>query len=366
MIPAVIERCAGIDIGKKLIVACVMTGAAQAEGEAETREYGATVAERKRLREWLREQGCTHAAIESTGVYWKPVYNILEDSVEVVLAQPEQVKARKGHKTDRKDSWWLAHLLRHGMIRPSFIPPRGVRELRDLTRRRKKMIYTAVGEKNRVEKTLEDANVKLRSVLSDIFGVSGQLMLEALLQGQQDVQAIAEFAKRRAKKKIPEIIASLEEHQMSDHHRAMIGFALEHLRFLEDQIVRLDEAIRKKLEEYSLVQPWELLQSIPGVDELGAATILAETGPDMKQFPSEKHISTWAGVAPGNRKSAGKDHGGQTTKGNRWLRGVLTECAWAASHRKRGLHAGEVLEVGGEEPPARRCGGVPQHLDSGV
>jgi transposase len=346
MIPAVIERCVGIDIGKKFVAACVMSGAADSEGEFEIREFGTTVSELQRLRDWISQQGCTHAAIESTGSYWKPVFNVLEGAIEVVLAQPEQVKARKGHKTDRKDSWWLAHLLRHGMIRPSFIPPRAIRELRDLTRRRKKLIHLAVGEKNRVEKVLEDANVKLSSVLSDLFGASGQLMLEALLQGNGDIQQIAAFAQRKAKKKIPEIIASLEGHQMSDHHRLLIRFSLDHLRFLEEQVVQLDETIKGQLEKGGLLQPWELLQSLPGVDELSAAEILAETGADMKQFPSEKHISSWAGVAPGNRKSAGQDKGGKTTHGNQWLRAVLTQCAWAAAHRKEGYLREKFWRIG--------------------
>jgi transposase len=222
------------------------------------------------------------------------------------------------------------------MIRPSFIPPRALRELRDLTRRRKKMIQQAASEKNRVEKVLEDANVKLSSVLSDIFGVSGQLMLESLLNGSADPEQIAQFAQRKAKKKIPEIIASLQGHQMSDHHRLMIRFSLDHLRFLEELVGQLDEAIRAKLEDAGFLSSWELLQSIPGIDERGAAAILAETGPDMKQFPSEKHLSSWAGVAPGNRKSAGRDLGSHSTHGNRWLKGVLTECAWAASRKKEG------------------------------
>jgi transposase len=346
MIPAVIERCVGIDIGKRFVAACVMSGAADSEGEFEIREFGTTVAELKQLGDWVCEQGCTHAVVESTGAYWKPVFNILEDRIQVVLAQPEQVKGRKGHKTDRKDSWWLAHLLRHGMIRPSFIPPRAIRELRDLTRRRKKMIQLATSEKNRVEKVLEDANVKLSSVLSDLFGASGQLMLEALLEGNPDIQQIAGFAKRKAKKKIPAIIASLEGHQMSDHHRLLIRFSLDHLRCLEDQVIQLDEVISGKLEDSGLVQPWQLLQSIPGVDRLSAAAILAETGADMKQFPSEKHLSSWAGVAPGNRKSAGQDKGGKTTQGNRWLRTVLVQCAWAVAHRKEGYLREKFWRVG--------------------
>jgi transposase len=184
MIAAVIERCVGIDVGKKTVAACVMVGPSNGEARSEVRLFGTTVAQLQQLREWIQQEQCTHAIMESTGSYWKPVFNILEQSVKVALANPHEVKARKGHKTDAKDAWWLAHLLRHGMITPSFIPPRGQRELRDLTRRRKKLLSAATSEKNRVAKILEDANVKLGSVLSDLFGVSGQLMLEALLGRQ--------------------------------------------------------------------------------------------------------------------------------------------------------------------------------------
>jgi transposase len=219
MIAAIIERCAGIDVGKESLAICVMTGPADGEARSEIRSFGTTVAELKQAREWITGAGCTDVIMESTGSYWKPVFNILEGCVKVALANPHEVKARKGHKTDNKDAWWLAHLLRHGMVTASFIPPRPQRELRDLTRRRRKLIQNATAEKNRVGKVLEDANVKLGNVLSDLFGVSGQLMLEALLEGKAEPAQIAAFAQRRAKKKIPEIIAALEEHGMRDHHR---------------------------------------------------------------------------------------------------------------------------------------------------
>jgi len=281
--------------------------------------------------------------MESTGSYWKPIFNVLEDVVKVALANPYEVKARRGHKTDPKDAWWLAHLLRHAMITPSFIPPRWQRELRDLTRRRRKVIQTATSEKNRIEKTLEDANVKLSSVLADIFGVSGQLMLEALLKGQADPIQIAQFAKRAAKKKIPQIIAVLAEHQMSDHHRLMIRFSLDHLRFLEDQIYQLDQEICKKIREAGYEKHWELLQTVPAVGEPNAATILAEVGPDPRNFANEKHLSCWAGLCPGNHRSAGKNKGSHTTEGNRWLRGALTESAWGNCCQERWRFARQVL-----------------------
>jgi transposase len=248
MIPAAIERCAGIDVGKKWLAVCIMVGPLEAEPRSETRRFGTNVADLEQLRDWFREEGITHAVMESTGSYWKPVFNIVEEAVTVYLANPHQVKPRKGHKTDNKDGHWLAHLLRHAMIQPSFIPPRGIRELRDLTRRRKKLIGAGTSEKNRIQKVLEDANVKLGKVLSDLFGVSGQLMLDALLDGKAGPREIAQMAKRRARKKIPELVAALEQHRMSDHHRQMMRYSVQHMELLERQIAELDEAIAARSE----------------------------------------------------------------------------------------------------------------------
>ena len=331
MICAAVERCAGIDVGKTFLAVCVMTGPLEGEARAQRRHFGTIVPELESLREWLQQEGVTHVVMESTGSYWKPVFNVLEQSFQVYLANPQEVKNRKGHKTDDKDGWWLAHLLRHAMIHPSFIPPRPVRELRDLTRRRKRMLGVATAEKNRIQKVLEDANVKLGNVLSDVFGVSGQLMLDALLKGEAQPEEIAQMAKRRAQRKIPEIMQALEGHQMSDHHRQMIRYSLKHLEFLEEQLGDLDLAIGRQIAAAGLQPQWELLQTLPGVQERGAATILAETGGDMKQFPSAQDLSSWAGVCPGNNRSAGKNKGSHTTGGNPWLRGALTECAWAAA-----------------------------------
>lgn len=247
MIPAVIERGAGIDVGKTILLVCTMVGPLDQEPLTETCTFGTTNADLERLRRWLVETGCTHVAMESTGSYWKPVFNVLEESLTVVLANAEDVKGRRGHKTDPKDSQWLAHLLRHGLIRPSFIPPRPVRDLRDLTRRRRQLLKDATS--NRVQKILEDSNVKLASVLADPFGVSGQLMLEALLKGKASADEIAELAKGRARRRIPELAASLEGHRMSEHHRRMIHYSLEHLGFLEGQLLALDEEILREIEK---------------------------------------------------------------------------------------------------------------------
>jgi transposase len=334
MISAAEERCAGIDVGKKWLSVCIMTGPLEGEPQVQRRRFGVNVADLEQLRDWFMGERVTHVVMESTGSYWKPVFNVLEESVKVYLANPQEVKVRKGHKTDDKDGWWLAHLLRHAMIHASFIPPRPIRELRDLTRRRSRLHAAGTSEKNRVQKVLEDANVKLGNVLSDVFGASGQLMLDALLAGDSKPEQIAQLARGIAKKKIPDIIAALEGHQMSEHHRSMIRYSLAHMKFLEDQIEEIDQRIAAKIQESGLEQQWHQLQSVPGVQERSAANILAETGADMTQFPTQRHLSSWAGVCPGNNRSAGKNRGSRPTGGNPWLRGALTECAWAAAAKK--------------------------------
>jgi transposase len=334
MIAAAVEQCAGIDVGKRFLAVCVMCGPLNGEARVERRRFGTVHTELQKLRTWLLDQGVTHVVMESTGSYWKPVFNVLEGHVQVYLANPQEVKNRKGHKTDDNDGWWLAHLLRHAMIRPSYIPPRAVRQLRDLTRRRKRLLSNATAEKNRIQKVLEDANVKLGNVLTDIFGVSGQLMLDALLEGKTPPAEIAQLAQASAKKKVAQITAALEGHQMNEHHRRMIHYSLEHLKFLETQLEELDSDIEKQIQAAGLQQQWQLLQSVPGVQERSAATILAETGGDLKPFASARHFSSWAGVCPGNNRSAGKNQGSHTTGGNPWLRSALTECAWAAAVKK--------------------------------
>jgi transposase len=331
----VVERCAAIDLAKKALNVCLMTGAADQEPQVELRLYGTFNAELDKLRQWLLETRVTHVVMESTGSYWKPVYAALEGSgIEVILANGEDVKARRGHKTDWKDCQFLANLLRHGMIRASFIPPRAIRDLRDLTRRRRQLIGDATSERNRVQKVLEEANIKLSSVLSDIFGVSGQLMLEKLLDGEPDPEAIANLAQRRARMKIPEILQSLDGNRLRDHHRRMLRLSLEHLAFLEQQISTIDGEVLALIEREGYGRSFDLLQSIPGVQEISAAALLAETGADMSVFPTEGQLSSWIGVCPGNRISAGKNRSSAISRGNRWARTTLVECAWAAVAKK--------------------------------
>lgn len=332
MIEAVLERCAGIDVGKKYVVCCLSLGPANSTATEEIRQYSTTVAELEKMRDWLRENQCTHVAMESTGPYWKPVFNLLEEHFTVILANAQQVKSLPGKKTDRKDGRRLAHFLRHNLIEASFIPPVAIRQLRDLTRRRRKLLGAGASERNRVQKVLEDANVKLGNVLSDVFGASGQAMLEALLSNQGTPQQLAEFARGKLRRKVPEIVTALEEHRMRDHHRFLIRQSLCHMAFLEEQVAALDEEILRQVKPFE--KEFENLQTIPGIKATAAASIsLAEVGVDMKQFPTAHHLASWAGICPGNNESAGKHKGTQTRKGDSWLRGTLTESAWAASRK---------------------------------
>jgi len=338
VIQAVIERCAGIDVGKKFLAVCVMTGPAQEEPYVEGRKFGTVREQLAALRQWLQSHGCTHVVMESTGCYWKPVLNVLEDDAEyrvrVILANPQQVKGITGHKTDPHDARWLAHLLRHGMIRPSFIPPRALRDLRDFTRRRKQMIEAASQERNRVQKLLEDANVKIGDVLSDVFGMSGQLMLEALVDGVLTHIEIAQLARGTARKKLAELEKALEGHQMRAVHRSLIRHCMSHMAFLAREVELLDTDIRALIEQEQLSAAYELLQTLPGIRETAAATILAEAGPNMEQFPGEANFSSWAGVAPGNNESAGVRKKAPTVRGNPHLKAALVEAGWSATRTK--------------------------------
>ncbi len=334
MIEAVVERCAGIDVGKKFVLVCLMTGAAKDEPQSKIKKFGTIVSELERLAAWLVDEGCTHAVMESTGSYWKPVFNLLEPHVRVILANAADVQNRRGHKTDPNDSRWLAHLLRHGMIRPSFIPPLVIRELRDLTWRRRQLIGENSRERNRVQKVLEDANIKLGDVLSDVFCVSGKLMLAALLDGQITAEQIADLARKKAREKIPQITASVANHRLSDHQRFLIRHALRHLEFLDEEAEALNREIQRRMEDPALAKAFHLLQSIPGIKEESAASILAEIGADMEQFPTAAQLSSWAGLCPANHESAGVKKSVRTNRGNAWLKTTLTQSAWAATNRK--------------------------------
>jgi transposase len=329
------ERCAGIDVGKRFLLCCVLKGEAHEDPCSQTRRFDATVPALIRLREWLTAEDVTHVVMESTGSYWIPVFNILENNFSVVLANPEEVKNRKGHKTDRKDAEHLADLLRHNHVRASYIPPKPVRDLRDLTRRRLQLTQDATRERNRVQKLLEQVNVKIGNVLSDIFGVSGQSMLLALLDGKATPEQIAQLARGQAKRKIPQLVEALEGHGMSDHERLLIRSNLRHLACVEEEIEEMDCEILRRMQEAPFADAFHLLQTIPGIGQLAAASILAETGTNLAAFPTADQMASWAGLCPGNRESAGIQKGAQTTPGNSYLRTALVQCAWAAM-RKQG------------------------------
>lgn len=328
----VCERCAGIDVGKKFIVVCLLTGAANESPEEQIRNFGTTVGELERLRAWLVEHGCTQVVMESTGTYWQPVFNILEEEMKVLLANAQQVKNLPGKKSDRKDGRHLARLLRHGLVRASFIPPPAIRDLRILTRRRRTLVEEGAAERNRVQKVLETANVKLGNVLSDLFGKSGQAMLEALVEDSKNPEEIADLARRRARSKIPAIRTAVEGHRMRPPHRVVIQQSLDHMAFLEEQIEKLDEQIEAAMSPFQ--EQYELVQTVPGLKKVAAAGVIAEMGVDMSVFGSAGHLASWAGKCPGSNESAGKHKSTRTCRGNRWLGSVLGECAWAAGRMK--------------------------------
>jgi transposase len=320
------ERCAGLDVHKKTVVACVLTPAGQ-----ETRTFGTMTAELLALADWLLACGCTHVAIESTGDYWKPVFNILEGTCEVILVNAQHVKAVPGRKTDVKDAAWLAELLQHGLLRASFIPPVAQRELRDLTRYRSTFIRERVTLINRVQKLLEDANIKLAAVASDIMGVSGRAILAALIAGHTEPHTLAELAKGRLRSKREPLTKALEG-RVKPHHRFVLTELLCQIDSLDETVARFDAQIQE------ISGPFEeavgLLDTIPGIARHTAEMIVAEIGTNMSRFPSADHLASWAGVAPGNYESAGKRASGKTRKGNRFLRTTLVQAAHAAARTK--------------------------------
>src|ERR1039458_2671911 len=332
-IPVIMERCAGIDVGKRGLAVAVATGPADKEAEIRTRWYGTTVPALRELQGWLREYGCASVAMESTGSYWIPVKNILEEECKITLVCARKHQPKKGDKTDFRDAINLAIHHRHGLLTGSYLPERGIVELRDLTRRRKKLIGNLQSEKNQIQKVLETANVKLGNVVSDVFGVSGQEILQALLeQKPATAEELAGLAKRRLRTKIPQLTEALESHQMNGHHRWLIEQSIQHAKFLDQQVEELEEQIQKHLEPYR--RQYELLMTIPGIKEAGAANILAEIGPDMNQFPDGDHLCSWAGICPGNNRTAGKSKSSHIKKANKFLLASLVEAAWGASRKK--------------------------------
>jgi transposase len=327
----VYNRCCGLDVHKKSVVACILITAPDGTVQRTVRTFSTMTADLLALDDWLRQLDVVTVGLESSGIYWRPVYQLLEEGRTMILVNPRHMKAVPGRKTDVKDSEWIADLLRHGLLQASFIPPKPIRELRELTRYRTSLVQARTAEVNRVQKVLETANVKLAAVASDVLGKSGRAMLEAIIAGTEDPELLAELARGRLRAKLPELRQALEG-RVGAAQRFLLRRLLAHIDFLEEALASIQSEITAQLAPSAAMV--EQLQTIPGVGPTAAAIIIAEIGTDMSRFASAKHLASWAGLCPGNRQSGGKRLSGRPTKGDVWLRGVLGEVAWAIAHTK--------------------------------
>ncbi|HET6318055.1 MAG TPA: IS110 family transposase [Chloroflexota bacterium] len=326
-----LERCCGLDVHKDTIAACVRVGGRTGHAVQHVQTFRTTAGDLVVLRDWLAAHGGTHVAMESTGVYWKPVFYALEQEFTCLLVNAAHIKQVPGRKTDVQDCVWIAQLLEHGLLRGSFVPPAPIREVRDLTRYRKALIQDRTRVVNRLHKALEDAGVKLASVASDVLGVSGRAMLEALAQGTTDPAVLADLARGRLRGKLPALRTALAG-RFRPHHAFVVGQLLTHLDYLDEAIATLSAELESRLAPFA--EQLTRLDSIPGINRRTAEVIIAEVGVDMGAFPSAAHLASWAALCPGNNESAGKHKSGRTRKGNRWLRTALIEAAAGASRAK--------------------------------
>lgn len=327
----IIERCCGLDVHQEIVVACLLIGAPGERASKQVRTFGTMTRDLEGLRDWLLAVGVRHVAMESTGIYWRPIYTVLEGHFDLTVGNARHIRNVPGRKTDVKDAEWIADLLRHGLIAKSYVPPRPLRELRELLRYRRKLIESQAAERNRLLKLLETANIKLASVASDVFGVSGMAMLKALVAGEARPEAMAALARGQLRKKRAALALALEG-RVEDHHRYLLAMQLNRLEAAEHDIAALDRRISEKLVPYHT--GLALLMQIPGVDWLVAAVIIAEIGVDMSVFLSVHHLAAWAGVCPGNHESAGRQKSGRARKGNVHLRTILVGAAISASRKK--------------------------------
>lgn len=322
----VYERCCGVDVHKKTVVACVIT-----PDRKVTRTFSTMTAKLLEMADWLADCGVTHVAMESTGVLWKPIYNLLEDDFTVLVVNARHIKAVPGRKTDVKDAEWIADLLRHGLLRGSFIPDRPQRELRELIRYRRSLIAERARAGSRVQKVLEGANIKLSSVATDILGVSGRAILEAIVGGAKEPEVLADMAKGRLRNKRPALQEALRG-LVGPHQQMMLQSQLRHLDFLANEIEQVSQEVSERMAP--LEDELERLDEIPGIGRRVAEEVLAEIGTDMSRFPTANHLASWAGLCPGNNESAGKRKSGRSRHGNKWVHSTLVEAAWSASRTK--------------------------------
>ena len=341
------ERCAGMDVHKMSFTVCVVSPDVK-----DFRSYGTMTGQLREMVVWLVSEGVTHAAMESTGVYWKPIYNLLEETaIEALVVNARDIKTVPGRKTDVKDAEWVADLLRHGLLRGSFIPSRDQRELRELVRYRRSLVEEQAKEANRIQSLLEGANIKLGDVATDVLGKSGRDILRALVGGEDSVEKLADLARGRLKSKREQLMESLEG-IMGHHQRLMLAMQLEHIEALENQIAQLDAEIERRMRPFE--EALELADEIPGIAQRGAQDIIAETGVNMGQFPSAAHFASWASVCPGNNESAGKRLSGKTRKGNPHLKTALVRAAVAAA-RTKGTYLGALYRRTAARKGARRA-----------
>ena len=327
------QRCCGVDVHKKQITACLLVTNDKGRLERkEVKRFLTFTEDLYQFIDWLESNGCQHVAMESTGVYWKPLFNLLESRcIQVCLVNARHMKNVPGRKTDVKDCEWIAQLFRQVLLRPSLIPSAPMRQCRELSRRRKKLIQQRASEINRLQKTLEDANIKLASVATDVTGVSCTRMIQALLEGERDENKLAALAHGTLRRKTPELRKALRG-KVQDHHCVLLGQILRHIEFLTEQITEISDDLDRRLQDYQ--DDIKRLDEMPGVHKTAAQTLIIEMGGDMNVFPSSQHAASWAGVCPGNNESAGKRRSGRNTGGNRWLREILVECANAAARSK--------------------------------
>jgi len=321
-------RCCGLDVHKKTVVACVLLSQPDGSVDRQVRTFTTMTEDLLALSDWLSSLRVSHVALESTGVYWRPVFNVLEDDERtLLLVNPQHMRAVPGKKTDVRDSEWLADLLRHGLLRASFIPPAPIRAVRELTRYRKTLVQMRADQANRLQKTLEGANIKLAAVAADVLGASGRAMLAALLAGERDPDVLADLARGRMRTKLPQLRQALVG-RVQPHHLVLIAQILAHIDYLQEAIIQVQTEIERCLPPFE--EALELLQTIPGIRAIAAAAILAEIGADMNRFPTAGHLASWAGLCPTNKESAGKRMQGPMNRGNVWLRSIMGEVAWAS------------------------------------
>jgi transposase len=355
MMEEIIACCAGLDVHKGSVEACVRRLEPGGRLQQQTRHWGTMTRDLKAMADWMAAQGVTHVAMESTGVYWKPIYNILEDRFQVLLVNARHLKQVPGRKSDIRDCQWIGQLLQHGLLKGSFVVPRAQRELRDLTRLRTQLVDDKTRTINRLHKELEDANIKLGSGASNILGVSGRALLQALMEGEQDPVKLAEFAQGKLRGKIPELEKALEGH-VTAHHRFMLKLLWKQLAQQEELIAELEGKIEEQTRPFA--DEMERLDAVPGVDRRVAEVMLAEVGADMKPFPTHRNLAKWAGMCPGNEESAGKRRRRSITPGNRWLKRSLVQAAWGASHTKNTYLASQYRRLAGRRGKKRALIGV--------